>query len=84
MEQTWLAKIIDISYPELMSFGVYCLWGTLVMACLGCIFWYLGRRRFAFACLFTTLTLLVLAFICIDDSFCIAGYLHDDDCCAWE
>jgi hypothetical protein len=84
MSETWIAKLLDVSYPEMLSLGSVCIWLAFGVLVLGICAWFRGNRRWTLGLGIGFTVLLVMAFVSIADPFCISGYIAHDGMCAWE
>jgi hypothetical protein len=81
--ETLLGRLLDVSYPTIVTVG-----GFFLLAGLGClvaalIVWR-RRPRARLVLGLLCLVFVVLGILAITDLFCVAGYLTPDGSCAWE
>ena len=84
MSETWIAKLLDVSYPELFSFGSACAWVAVCVLILGVGAWTRDRRRWAFGLGLGFAVLVAVSVLSIADPYCISGYVAHDGICSWE
>lgn len=75
---------MNISYPELLSFGFYLLFTAVITIIIGILLRIYHCKRSSILIIVLGSVMLAIAVVSITDLFYVAGYISQDGSCAWE